>query len=182
MAKQKKYNTAVIATDKAGNKTKYSSLEAASKATGLSERTIKSRAVNQGKTGKDKITFEWVDSTTKKAFKAKQSKNKGSSFELSIVNDLKAIGYNGVSTSRFVNKKLDNSKIDIADELNELPVYIQAKNMANFPNYYKIEGECTLKDKPFMIAYKKAYNDGTRSPEPLAIIPLKYFYKLISKK
>ena len=32
------------------------------------------------------------------------------------------------------------------------------------------------------IKYKKAYNDGTRSPEPLAIIPLKYFYQLISKK
>lgn len=77
MVKQKKYNTAVIATDKHGQKTKYNSIESASKATGLSVRTIKSRAVNQGKTGKDKITFEWVDSTTKKAFKAKQSRSKG---------------------------------------------------------------------------------------------------------
>ena len=182
MAKQKKYNTAVIATDKNGNKTKYASLEAAAKATGLSERTIKSRAVNQGKTGKDKITFEWVDPTTKRANKARQSKSKGNQWELAIVNELKTIGYEGVCSARSVNKHLDNNKVDIADELNELPVYIQAKNMANFPNYYKIEEECPLKDKPFCIAYKKAFNDGTRSPEPLAIIPLKYFYQLISKK
>lgn len=145
-------------------------------------RTIKSRAVNQGKTGKDKITFEWVDSTTKKAFKAKQSRSKGNNFELSIVNDLKSIGYSGVCSARSINKRLDNSKIDIADELDELPIYIQAKNMSNFPNYYKIEEECPLKDKPFTVFYKKAYNNGSRSPEPLAIIPLKYFYQLISKK
>lgn len=123
-----------------------------------------------------------MDNTTKKAFKAKQSKNKGNRFELEIVNELKAIGYEGVCSARSVNKHLDNNKVDIADELNELPVYIQAKNMANFPNYYKIEEECPLKDKPFIIAYKKAFNDGTRSPEPLAIIPLKYLYQLISKK
>lgn len=157
-------------------------MEAASKETGLSERTIKSRAVNPGKTGKDKIKFEWVDSTTKRAFKAKQSKSKGNSWELDIVRALKEIGYSGVCSSRSQNKRLDNNKVDIADENNELPVYIQAKNLANFPNYYKIEEECTLKDKPFVIAYKKAYNDGTRSPEPLAIIPLKYFYQLITKK
>lgn len=101
---------------------------------------------------------------------------------MSIVNDLKSIGYSGVCSARSINKRLDNSKVDIADELDELPVYIQAKNMSNFPNYYKIEEECPLKDKPFCIAYKKAYNNGSRSPEPLAIIPLKYFYQLISKK
>ena len=183
MAKQnKKYNTAVFAIDKNGNKKKYKSLEEAAKETGLSERTIKSRAVNQGKTGKDKIRFEWVDNTTKRAFKAKQSKSKGNSWELDIVNSLKEIGYSGVCSSRSQNKRLDSNKIDIADENNELPVYIQAKNLANFPNYYKIEAECSLKDKPFISAYKKAYDDGTRSPEPLAIIPLKYFYQLISKK
>ena len=58
MAKQRKYNTAVIATDKNGNKFKYKSLEEASEKTGLSVRTIKSRAVNSGKTGKDKLIFE----------------------------------------------------------------------------------------------------------------------------
>ena len=182
MAKKRKYNTAVIATDKKGNKFKYKSLEEASEKTGLSVRTIKSRAVNSGKTGKDKFIFEWVDQTTKKAFKAKQSKQKGSNWELDIVNSLKEIGYQGVCSARSLNKRLDNNKVDIADENDELPVYIQAKNLANFPNYYKIKEECPLKDKPFMIAYKKAYNDGTRSPEPLAIIPLKYFYQLISKK
>ena len=181
MAKQKDYDTAVIATDKNGKKTKYSSLKAASKATGLSERTIKSRAVNSGKSGKDKLIFEWVNPTTRKAFKAKQSRQKGNGWETTIVNKLKDIGYKGVMSSRSVNKRLDNSKVDIADELNELPIYIQAKNMASFPNYYKIERECNLKNKPFCIFYKKAYNDGTRSPEPLAIIPLEYFYKLISK-
>lgn len=148
----------------------------------MSVRTIRSRAVNQGKTGKDKIVFEWINPTTKRAFKAKQSKSKGNSWELDIVKDLKNIGYTGVCSARSLNKHLDNNKVDIADENNELPVYIQAKNLANFPNYYKIEQECPLKDKPFVIAYKKAYNDGTRSPEPLAIIPLKYFYQLINKK
>ena len=175
------YNTAVVATDKNGTKTEYESLEAAAKATGLSERTIKSRAVNPGKSGKDKITFEWVDPTTKRAFKAKQSKSKGNAWELQIVNDLKEIGYEGVCSARSQNKRLDNAKVDIADMNDELPVYIQAKNLANMPNYYKIEEECPLKDKPFVIAYKKAYNDGSRSPEPIAMVPLSYFYKLISK-
>lgn len=101
---------------------------------------------------------------------------------MDIVKNLKELGYSGVCSARSQNKRLDNAKVDIADENDELPVYIQAKNLANFPNYYKIEEECPLKDKPFVIAYKKAYNDGTRSPEPLAIIPLKYFYQLISKK
>ena len=182
MVKQKTYNTALIAIDKKGNKIQYSSLEEASKATGLAERTIKSRAVNQGKTGKDGTIFEWIDETTKRAFKAKQSKKKGNSFELQIVNDLKEIGYEGVCSSRSQNKLLDAAKIDIADTNNELPVYIQAKHLAVYPNYHKIEEDCPLKDKPFIIAYKKAFNDGTRSPEPLAIMPLKYFYQLISKK
>ena len=52
MAKQRKYNTAVIATDKNGNKFKYKSLEEASEKTGLSVRTIKSRAVNSGRLAK----------------------------------------------------------------------------------------------------------------------------------
>lgn len=182
MSKQKKYNTAVIATDKNGNKTKYSSLEAAAKATGLSERTIKSRAVNPGKSGKDKLIFEWVDATTRRAFKAKQSKTKGHGFEYDVVKSLREIGYPETLTATGESKRMDGNKIDVYDPSGELPVYIQCKHTTNQPSYYKIAAECPLKDKPFVLAYRQAHNDGTRPPEPVAIIPLKYFYQLISKK
>jgi len=170
----------VVAIDKNKNETEYPSLEEAAQATNLSARTIKSRATNEGKTSKDGYTFRWANPATKKSLQAKRSKAKGNAWELEIIKHLNAIGYECVS-SRSESKRLDDNKIDIVDIKGNLPVYIQAKNTVNMPNYYNIENECPLKDKPFCIAYKKAYNDGTLSPEPLAIIPLNYFYQLISK-
>ena len=143
-------------------------------------RTIKGRCINYGKTGHDGNIFRWVDETTKKAFKAKQSRTKGNAFELKIVNDLKEIGYD-VCSSRSESKNLDDKKIDIFDRRGDLPVYIQSKHTASQPNYYKIEEECPLKDKPFIICWKKSFNDGTPSPEPVVILPYTYFLNLIKK-
>ena len=84
-------------------------------------------------------------------------------------------------SSRSESKNLDDKKIDIFDKRGDLPVYIQSKFTSVQPNYYKIESECPLKDKPFAICWKKAFNDGTISPEPVVILPYTYFLNLIKK-
>lgn len=127
------------------------------------------------------MTFRWVDPSTKRAFKAKQSRSKGNSWELEVANMLKGVGYEGIVSSRSESKRMDDAKIDLVDKNNELPVYVQCKCLATTPNYYAIESACPLKDKPFVIAWKKAYNDGTPSPEPLAMIPLNYLIQLLAK-
>ena len=75
---------------------------------------------------------------------------------------------------------LDNAKIDICDDT--LPCYIQAKYTQNLPNYFTIESNCDRKDKPFCLAWKKAGKDGEQSPGTLMIIPIDYFYQLITCK
>ena len=162
---------------KNGEQKIYASLEEAAADTGLSVRTIKSRCVNEGKTGRDGITFKWQNTTTKQAFKAKQSRSKGNQCERDVVHDLREIGYD-VYTSRSESKRLDDAKVDIAGEI---PYYIQIKHTATQPNYYKIEESCPLKDKPFCIVWKKAFNDGSRSPETIVMIPYSQFLTLIKK-
>ena len=77
------------------------------------------------------------------------------------------------------DKTLDANKVDICDE--EVPCYIQAKYTQNMPNYFTIRDSCGLKDKPFVMCWKKAGKDGEPSPGTVAVIPIDYFYQLISK-
>lgn len=87
----------------------------------------------------------------------------------------KEAGYEDCVTSRSESRALDNLKIDIVSD--SLPFYCQAKNLANTPSYFKISDECSLKDKPFVICWKKS-DEQNRA---IAMVPIEYFIKLISK-
>lgn len=172
----------VEVTFKDGHKEIFEDPSLAAQCIGLSEASIKARCSRKGagSKSKDGITCRWADEHTRKSKQAKRNKSKGSGLELEIVNDLKAIGYSGCVSSRSQNKMADANKIDIVDLNGELPVNIQSKYTQNTPSYFTIRDSCTDKTKPFVLIWKKAATEGN-SPGAIAMVPLNYFYKLISK-
>lgn len=174
---QKQLNTACTAHYKDGHSEHFDTIEEASEATGLSIQSVRSRANTPG-TGKD-IQFEWDDISTRRHYLAKKNKKKGNNLELEIIHELKEIGYEGCVSSRSQNKALDANKVDIYDFNNELPVNIQVKYLLNTPNYYGIKEECLLKDKPFVIGWKKSTSNGSNSPGTLFMVPDDFFYELL---
>lgn len=76
---------------------------------------------------------------------------------------------------------MDNKKIDIVDPENKLPCYIQAKAMQVTPDYFGISDSCPLKDKPFVIFWKKtkATESTIRAVGEVCMIPADFFYKLL---
>lgn len=174
-------NTSCRATFKDGTTQEFNSIEEASEKTGLSIASIKIRCNKPGASGKDKTTFEWLDTFTKRHYQAKKSKNKGSAFETEVINHLKEIGYTGCVRAAGESKKADNNKIDIVDTDRKLPVNIQCKNTQNLPNYFTIRDACSDKSKPFVMAWKKAAEGGSTSPGTVFIIPDTLFYELLSK-
>ena len=88
-------NTSCKATFKDGRIEEYSSIEEASKKTGITVAAIKIRCNRKGAGGKDKTTFEWLDEHTKRHYQAKKSKTKGADFEAEVVHKLRDIGYEG---------------------------------------------------------------------------------------
>lgn len=174
-------NTQVTVTYKTGETKTFQTIEEASEVTKLSVNSIKSRAnkPGSGAKSKDGMTFQWADPAVRRSLTASRSKKKGNNFELEIVHKLREIGYPDCMTSRNKDRTLDAAKIDVADA--SLPCYIQAKYTQNMPNYFTIRDECPLKDKPFVMAWKKAGKDGEQSPGTVAVIPIDYFYELISK-
>ena len=174
-------NTQVTVTYKNGKTQTFQTIEEASEVTKLTVNSIKSRAnkPGSGAKSKDGMTFQWADPAVRRSLTARKSKRKGSGFELEIVHKLREIGYPDCKTSRSESKLLDAAKVDIADE--SLPCYIQAKYTQNMPNYFTIRDDCPLKDKPFVMCWKKAGKDGEQSPGTVAVIPIDYFYQLISK-
>ena len=179
MAKKKELNTACRATFKDGHQEEFTSIEEASKKTGISEASIKIRCNKKGCGGKDKTLFEWTDEHTKRSYQAKKSRNKGSGLESDIVHHLKEIGYENVCRAAGESKKLDNNKIDLADPSGELNVNIQAKCTQNLPNYFTIRDACTDKDHPFCLIWKKVAEDNSISPGTVAILPVNFFYTLL---
>lgn len=181
MAKQtKELNTSCKATFKNGTTQEFSSIEEAAEATGLTVAAIKIRCNKPGCGGKDKTTFEWLDSFTRRHYQAKKSKNKGSEWESEIIKHLREIGYEGCVRAAGESKFADNNKIDIVDTNHELPINIQAKNTQNLPNYFTIRDACTDKTKPFCLAWKKAAEGGSNSPGSVMVVPMDFFYELLS--
>ena len=174
-------NTSCRATFKDGTTQEFNSIEEASEKTGLSIASIKIRCNKPGASGKDKTTFEWLDTFTKRHYQATKSKNKGSAFETEVITHLKEIGYTGCVRAAGESKNADNNKIDIVDTDRKLPVNIQCKNTQNLPNYFTIRDACSDKSKPFVMAWKKAAEGGSVSPGTVFIIPDTLFYELLSK-
>ena len=179
MKQKKQLNTAVKVTQ-GRNSIVYESIEVASEMTGLSVQTLKIRA-NKNSIPKDGIQVEWIDPSTKKSYAAKNSKRKGSKLELDVIHKLNEIGYNTVS-SRSNSKNLDNMKIDVDDLDGRLPVYLQCKATQTTPSYFKIEEECPLKDKPFVVCWKKQDKDGGQSPGTIFLAPIEILYDYLTLK
>lgn len=179
MGKKKNLDLSVEITFKDGHIETFDSPELAAEATGLSEASIKSRCSREGTGKKDGIYCRWADEKTRRSKLAKKNKSKGNNWELEIINKLKEIGYGGCVSSRSQSKNIDNAKVDIIDVNNELPVYIQAKYLQNSPNYFTIRDECPLKDKPFVICWKKTGADGSPSPGSIAMVDIDFFYELL---
>lgn len=178
--KQKNLNTGVKITDKGGNTYVYDSIEKASEMTGMSLQTLKIRA-NKNSVPKDGVKVEWLDPKTKKHYTAKRSKQKGSQLELDVIHKLNEIGYNTVS-SRSNSKMLDNSKVDVDDLDGNLPVYLQCKATQTTPSYFKILEECPLKDKDFVVIWKKQDKEGGQSPGTIFMAPINMLYEYLTLK
>ena len=180
---KKQTNTSVTATFKDGSTQTFETIEEAASITGLEVNSIKARAnkPGSGSKSKDGITFIWADPAVRRSKTASKSKRKGNNFELEIVHKLREIGYEGCVSSRSQDKMADANKIDIVDMNEELPVNIQSKYTQNLPNYFDIRDACTDKSKPFCMIWKKAGKDGEDSRGTVAIIPVDYFYQLLTK-
>ena len=140
----------------------------------LSVAAIKLRC-NKSTPAKDGIICEWLDQHTKRSYQAKKSKSKGNALEYRIRDRLRELGYN-CERSAGESKKLDNSKIDIIDLDGRLPINIQAKNYANTPNYFGIREDCPIKDKPFVLCWKK---NTLTTNNTIFMVDEDFFYKLL---
>lgn len=130
---------------------------------------------------KKKLTKNTNEGTEKKKRNIRRNKARGSEYERSIVLKLREIGYESVATSRLLSRDMDNKKIDIVDPDNKLPCYIQAKAMQVTPDYFGIANSCPLKDKPFVIFWKKTKSTEStiRAIGEVCMIPTDFFYKLL---
>lgn len=177
---QKQLDTSVRITYKDGSVSEYDSLTSASEASGLSESAIKIRC-NKSRQGgsnkKDKITCMWINDTTFRSYQAKKSKNKGSAWESEVVEMLNSLGYE-TCRSAGESKRLDDSKVDIADLKGDLDVAIQCKYTQNLPNYFKLRESCP-DPRPFCLLWKKVADMGSISEGSVAVIPSDFFFELL---
>lgn len=65
----------------------------------------------------------WINDTTFRSYQAKKSKNKGASWESEVVEMLNTIGYQTCRAAS-ESKRLDDSKVDIADLKGDLEAAI----------------------------------------------------------
>lgn len=115
----------------------------------------------------------------------KYSRNKGHRYEQIIAKELRELGFPGVVTSRSESKKMDDMKVDIIDLDKRLPFNAQLKCTSNTPSFFKIQSQCPLKDKPFVLFWNsqkvKEGNINMSSEGELVMIPKEFFYELIKK-
>ena len=137
---------------------------------------------------KKKETTLWeegeVEAKPKRQRSGAYSKRKGNTYELKIIKELIALGYDGLKSSRSESRSLDNDKIDIAQDpnaTNELPFYVQCKCTKNTPQISELINNCPRKDKPLIIFWNKQINKEVNmaSAGEYVIIDKKSFYELI---
>ena len=120
----------------------------------------------------------------KKRQGGKYAKNKGNAYEGKLIKELTALGYEGLKSSRSQSKNLDDAKIDVAETLDHLPIYVQAKCTRNTPSYFKIVEECPFKDRPLCLFWNaQEVKDGDvnmSSKGEVVFVPKDFFYELLS--
>lgn len=117
----------------------------------------------------------------KRSRNSKRSRARGVAYEQQIAKELRELGFEGVVTSRSESKAMDNNKIDLVDRNNQLFFYSQLKRTQQCPNWFKIESECPLKDKPFVIFWNSQVptEKTFRSLGEIVMLPKSFFYELI---
>lgn len=117
----------------------------------------------------------------KKKRNLKNNRKRGNAYEVLIAQELRDLGFPNIKTSRSESKSMDDRKIDLVDLDNKLFFYPQLKATIKTPDYFGIEKSCPLKDKPFVIFWKKIKpTDSTfRSEGEIVMLPKDFFYKLI---
>lgn len=113
----------------------------------------------------------------------KRSRARGVAYEQQIAKELRELGFDGVVTSRSESKTMDDNKIDLVDKNNQLFFYPQLKRTGKCPNYFAIEEQCPLKDKPFVVFwnYQKPTEKTFRSGGEIVMLSKAFFYELIKK-
>lgn len=113
----------------------------------------------------------------------KRSRARGIAYEQQIAKELRELGFKQIVTSRSESKNIDDYKIDLIDKDNKLPCYIQIKKTQKYPNYFAIEEQCPLKDKPFVIFWnsQKPTKKTFRSIGEIVMLPKSFFYNLIKQ-
>lgn len=109
------------------------------------------------------------------------NRSRGQRAEQKIVNELKALGFEGVVSSRSESKTTDDNKIDIIDKNNQLPCYIQIKHTLQTPQYFSIREESSAPNEKFCIIWDKQKRCATNivTIGSAVIMDKQLFYKLI---
>lgn len=129
-----------------GHVERFDSIAEASEKTGIKSGTIKTYCTRNS-SPKNGWKFRFAN---KQSHLGQKNRRKGNSFELKVIHDLNAIGFNVVS-SRSESKNKDNNKIDVFDTIGNLPTNIQIKYCNTTPSYFSIREACTDKSLPFSI-------------------------------
>ena len=120
----------------------------------------------------------------KKKHTGAYAKRKGNNYELKIIKELTALGFEGLKSSRSESKNLDADKIDIAETIpNTLPFYVQCKCTKNTPSIAEIIKTCGRKDRPLVIIWNKQIDKGVNmgSDGEYVMMSKDFFYELIKK-
>ena len=111
------------------------------------------------------------------------NRNRGQRAEQKVVNELKALGFTGVVTSRSESKTTDDNKVDIIDKNNQLRfgINIQVKHQIPYPQYFKIREQSTVPNDTFVILWDKQEpkEKNIITVGRCAIMDIDLFYKLI---
>ena len=132
---------------------------------------------------KKKLPKKNPEEKAKKRRNLKRNRARGNAYECTIAQELRDLGYPNIKTSRSESKAMDDRKVDLVDLDNKLCFYPQLKATMNTPDYFGISKQCPLKDKPFVIFWKKikATESTFRSEGEIVMLPKEFFYKLIQK-
>ena len=111
------------------------------------------------------------------------NRTRGIRAEQKVVNELKALGFDKIMSSRQGSKATDDNKIDILDTDNQLPfgMNIQIKHQIPYPQYFKIREQSTVPNESFVILWDKqeAKEKNIITVGRCAIMDIELFYKLI---
>ena len=115
---------------------------------------------------------------------ANRNRTAGNGLERKYVNEIKALGFPGMVTSRSESRGLDARKVDIFDLDDVFPYYIQVKNMVQNLNYHRMfEDETRDRRKPYIIMHQKTKKKGNRfyREAEYVIMEKETFYELLRK-